>query len=107
MKVEYTSEAARLAEAIQEWWIANRDKNPDLFSDELDRANAALTYLPKRRKVHRVINGIEVRRFALKKTQHHLYYHVIDDEEVVRVIAVWGMPKKGEPDLGELLSAES
>ena len=99
MKLDYSDQAARQAAAIDEWWVDNRPKNPALFGIELLAAEDALLLAPYGRPVHRIVRGIEVRRFPMPKTRHHLYYYVDDIQQLVQIVAVWGAIKKEEPEL--------
>jgi hypothetical protein len=99
VKLDYSDQAARQAAAIDEWWVDNRPKNPALFGIELLAAEDAILLAPYGRPVHRVVGKIEVRRFPMPRTRHHLYYYVDEERQVVRIISVWGAIKEQEPDL--------
>ena len=44
-----------------------------------------------------------MRRLLLEKTRCHLYYVVVEREDLVRIVAVWGAMRGANPSLIEPL----
>lgn len=90
-----TEEAQRQARAERKWWRAHRDAK-QLFSEELRAARGILAHGPKH-EIYGYFDGQPVRRLLLEKTRCHLYYIVSEQENVVRIVAVWGAMKGAAP----------
>lgn len=90
-----TEEAQRQARAERTWWRAHRDAK-HLFSEELRAARSFLEHGPKH-EIYGHFDGIPVRRLLLEKTRCHLYYVVLERENLVRIVAVWGAMKGTDP----------
>jgi hypothetical protein len=77
-----------LAEAsrARSWWLANRDKAPDAFDEELDQllelleADAEHAGLPAR--------GSRVRRILLERIRYYVYFRISGDGTVVELLAL-------------------
>lgn len=69
---------------------------PSTCSAELRTARAILAHGPKH-EIYGHFDGIPVRRLLLEKTRCHLYYVVLERENVVRIVAVWGAMKGTDP----------
>lgn len=84
---------------IDAWWLANRDKAPGLFVDELA---AAFTLIGNQPASGRAYDhpSLPSRRVLLRKCRFHVYYVELDDH--VLVVAVWGAVRGHGPDLGSL-----
>lgn len=91
-----TEEAQRQARAERKWWRAHRDAK-QLFSEELRAARVTLARGPKH-EIYGHFDGQPVRRLLLEKTRCHLYYVVVEREDLVRIVAVWGAMKGADPD---------
>lgn len=99
MKPVFLTSHARLqALDIEVWWVGNRDKAPLLFTDELEAAFELLSVAPKAGRLWPDASEPGIRRYMLKTTHYHLYYR--EEEDHVRVLAVWGGPRGLGPDLG-------
>ncbi len=85
--------------AVEAWWVANRPKNPALFSDEYERAINTLTTFPEGGVEHGIVKGQQVRRLPLAGTKHALFYWYDAANEVVHIVSVWGSQKGSGPDL--------
>lgn len=88
MRVELSDEAKRQAREENTWWRKNRDAK-GLFTEELRAARKALRDGPKH-QVYAYIDGEPVRRMLLEKTRCHVYYVILERENLVRIVAVWG-----------------
>ena len=90
-----TEEAQRQARAERRWWREHRDAK-QLFSQELRAARDVLARTPKH-EIYGHFDGQPVRRLLLEKTRCHLYYLVVEREQLVRIIAVWGATRGADP----------
>lgn len=97
-----TEEAQRQARAERKWWRAHRDAK-QVFSEELRAARAILSSGPKH-EIYGHFEGQPVRRLLLEKTRCHLYYVVLERENLVRIVAVWGAMKGADPGAIEPLT---
>jgi plasmid stabilization system protein ParE len=97
VKVEFSEEAKRQARRERAWWRKNRDAK-QLFAEELRAAREALSDGPML-EVYGYFEGEPVRRLLLQKTGCHLYYLVLEKENVVRIVAVWGASRGSGPQL--------
>lgn len=97
MKVELSNEAKRQAREENAWWRKNRDAK-GLFTEELREARKVLKEGPKH-QVYAYIDGVAVRRLLLEKTRCHVYYIVLERENLVRVVAIWGARRGRMPKL--------
>jgi hypothetical protein len=55
-----------------------------------------LSHGPKH-EIYGYFEGQPVRRLLLEKTRCHLYYIVVERENLVRIVAVWGAVKGADP----------
>ncbi|MBL8716181.1 MAG: type II toxin-antitoxin system RelE/ParE family toxin [Myxococcales bacterium] len=84
------------AEALDRWWRENREKSPDLFTEELTRALQTISAAPGAGKTwHHP--GARVRRLLMRATHTHVYY--VERDNHVLVVALWGAVKGAGPDL--------
>ena len=60
-------------------------------------ARAQLRDGPKH-QAYAVIDGETVRRLLLEKTRCHVYYVIYENENLVRIVAVWGAARGRRPD---------
>lgn len=51
-------------------------------------------------EIYGYFEGLPVRRLLLEKTRCHVYYLVIEPEDLVRIVAIWGAARGVEPRLG-------
>jgi hypothetical protein len=90
-----TEEAQRQARAERRWWRAHRDEK-HIFSEELRAARVTLSRGPKH-EIYGYFDGLPVRRLLMATTRCHLYYVVLEREDLVRIVAVWGAMKGSDP----------
>lgn len=84
---------------LDAWWRAHRDKAPDLFEEELDRAFQLIAAAPGSGR-HYPHPKVRVRRVLMRGTRNHVYY--VEQDDRVEVVAVWGAVKGTGPDLSTL-----
>jgi hypothetical protein len=94
-------EAQQQARAERTWWRAHRDAK-QLFSEELRGLGSPPPHGPKH-EIYGHFDGQPVRRILLEKTRCHLYYVVVEREDLVRIVAVSGAMKGVHPKLIEPL----
>ncbi|MBA3455765.1 MAG: hypothetical protein H0T42_21900 [Deltaproteobacteria bacterium] len=82
------------------WWLANRDKAPSLFADELRhvvsklRKNTDVT-----RQRYSSHGAATVWRLLMPKTRHHLYYQRDERTNTTTVLLVANAVALAGPDL--------
>jgi plasmid stabilization system protein ParE len=95
VKVVLTKEAQRQARAERKWWREHRDAKR-LFTAELRAAREVLAHAPKH-EVYGSFDGQPVRRLLLAKTRCHVYYVIVEREQLVRIVAIWGSTRGSDP----------
>jgi len=81
-----TPRAQRQIARARAWWLKNRDKAPEAFDEELERAYALLLDRPMvGRRVHTRRRG-GARVITLDRIRYHLYYEIRDD---VVILLLW------------------
>ncbi len=95
--VEISRRAAREIARARAWWLANRDKAPGAFDDELDALITRLEANPK--LVGTQQRGARRRRALLKRIRYYVYFRVMDDGDLVEILAVWHAVRGREPRL--------
>jgi plasmid stabilization system protein ParE len=94
--VQLTLQAARQLARAREWWLANREKAPRAFDDDM---NALLLLLEERPTL--VGRPLEqeraVRRVHLQRIRYYVYFQVDGDGEHVQILALWHASRVGEP----------
>lgn len=96
MKVVFTARADRSIEKADAWWRGHREKNPALFTVELIEAIRMLHIAPHIGKRALDVELQGVRFVVLQKTEKLLYYRLLEEEDVVELLLVWGA-RKGHP----------
>ncbi len=96
MKVGFTEEAKAQVRRRREWWKKNRDKK-SLFTEELRAAQRELRHAPKL-AVHGMREGYEVRRLSLRRVHCFVYYVILEEEQRVEIISLWGQEQEHQPD---------
>lgn len=99
MRIRLTGPARQQADRIDRWWRDNRPAARDLFARELAEARRLLAATPDLGRPYVERQGVLVRRLLLPRTQHHVYYEVNREDDVVMVVAVWGAPRGQGPKL--------
>ncbi len=80
---------------MRHWWREHRDLK-QLFTAELRVAKQLLAHAPKH-EIYGYFEGQSVRRLLLEKTRCHVYYVVVDREQLVRIVAIWGASRGTDP----------
>ena len=81
------------------WWLANRDKAPDAFKEELQRGFALISQRPEVGAKATNVKLKGVRRIQLSRIRYFLYYRVQADR--VEVLALWHSSRLEGPVLKE------
>ena len=79
------------------WWLANRDKAPHAFKEELERGFALISQRPDVGAVATNVKLKDVRRIHLTRVRYYLYYRVKEDR--VEVLALWHSSRRRSPTL--------
>ena len=98
-RVEFSPEAVRQAQQVEQWWRGNRPASPGLLMEELAGAVEALSASPGVGAPYRRAALPGMRRVLLPRTRYHLYYTVDEAEEVVRIHALWHTARGQGPTL--------
>ncbi len=81
------------------WWLANRDKAPNAFKEELDRGFALISQQPDVGAIATNVRLKGVRRIHLSRIRYFLYYRAMRDQ--VEVLALWHSSRLKDPVLKE------
>ena len=87
MIVKPSPRAERQIDAAHRWWFANRDKAPEAFEEDLDRAYELLAHTPYAGVPWRMRSGKYLRRLTLERIRYYLYYRVTSER--VEVVFFW------------------
>lgn len=92
------SAACAITEAA-EWWIANRDKSPSAFAEELERAFQLVASHPLIGA--RALNAklADVRRIHLARVHYYLYYRVVTEPPAIEILALWQTSRGSDPSI--------
>jgi plasmid stabilization system protein ParE len=91
--LSYRLRVSRRAESqirvASDWWLENRPKAPQAFSEEIERAFDLVRALPSVGEpvAHLGLKG--VRRVLLGRIRYYLYYQAFPAMEIVEVLALW------------------
>lgn len=96
MRVVLLDEAQREFEARDAWWHTHRDE-PELFLLEFEQALVHLTAAPEAGHVYRTHRGREIRRWLMRKTRCHIYYHYNRASAVLEIHSFWGARRAQSP----------
>ena len=82
------------------WWLSNRPKAPQAFTQDLEKAFGLISSLPRAgQKVHHsTMAGL--RRVLMGRVRYYLYYRVDAATERVEVLALWHASRRAQPRLG-------
>jgi plasmid stabilization system protein ParE len=96
VKLRITKPAQKQLDYIETWWLANRDKAPERFEEELEHAKEFLRSTPLLAPVHVKRGEREIRWIVMPKTKVKLYFWVNKKAGFVRIVAAWG-GQRGRP----------
>lgn len=99
MKIRFTIKADRRVNLVDRWWRENRPDSPELFKQELARAQEQLLTNPHSGSPHLRVRGYLFRRVLMPHTRQWLYYRVIEGRQVIVVHTVWGAQRGRNPAL--------
>ena len=99
LTIRVVSSAARAIKEASEWWIANRTKAPDAFSEELRCAFQLIAAHPRIGARAQNANLPNVRRVHLARIHYHLYYRVVDNPPAIVVLALWHTSRGSAPNV--------
>ncbi|MCI0341405.1 MAG: type II toxin-antitoxin system RelE/ParE family toxin [Planctomycetales bacterium] len=99
VEVRLDPAAEAQADTVDLWWRANRRIAPDLFSEELARAMALLSQVPRAGRLYRRRGIPGLRRLLLPATRYHAYYVHRPEEGDVVLLAVWSAVRGQGPPL--------
>lgn len=71
----------------RDWWLRNRDKAPEAFDEEIERAFKLLLNAPHLGRPLRSRHGKLIRRLTLERIRYYLYYRVEND--IIRLLSLW------------------
>jgi len=86
----------QLADA-QEWWIANRDKNPRALDQDVSRLLKRVENTPWAGQGVAGYPSV-VRTMLLRKTHHRVAYRIDDEDGVVTLLVIWGSAERRPPE---------
>ena len=81
------------------WWLANREKAPEAFKEELQRGFALISHQPEVGAKATNVKLQNVRRIHLSRVRYFLYYRV--QAGSVEVLALWHSSRLKGPNLKE------
>lgn len=99
LRILVVASAASAIREAAEWWVANRIKAPEAFSEELKRAFQLIASHPGIGARAENILLQDVRRIHLARVHYHLYYRVRPDSPAIEVLALWHTSRGTEPPL--------
>jgi plasmid stabilization system protein ParE len=97
--VVVVGEAEQHLRDIVEWWLENRRAAPMLVLGEFERCVSLLESSPDIGAPFHRTQVPGVRRVVMRESKHFVYYLHDAHNGVVYIIAVWGVPKGGDPVL--------
>ena len=99
LPIRIVNSAASAIREAAEWWIANRPKAPEAFTEELRRALQLIAQHPDIGARAQNVNLAGVRRVHLARVHYHLYYRVLTDPSAIEVLALWHTSRGAEPPM--------
>jgi plasmid stabilization system protein ParE len=81
------------------WWATNRPHAPKVFAEDLEAAFRLAQDLPNAGEPFRNARMPGIRRILLGRVQYHLYYQVLSEDRVVKVLALWHTSRGSSPRL--------
>ena len=98
-EVRVSELADRQIEEADAWWRKNREKAPEAIAEELERVGRIISTQPNIGKLASNLSLPGVRRIHIERVHYDLYYRVVDDPEVVEIVAFWGTRRGSGPPI--------
>jgi plasmid stabilization system protein ParE len=98
VNVVISQRARRDAERIDAWWRSHRDAR-ELFAREFQAAVQFLKTVADPGTPYPTARRPGLRRLLLPKTGRHVYFEIVQAENLVRILSVWGAPRERPPKL--------
>ena len=99
LPIKITPVADAHIQKASSWWLANREKAPQAFKEELERGFALISQQPETGAKATNAKLKDVRRIHLSQIRYFLYYRV--NEGRVEVLALWHSSRLKGPVLKE------
>jgi plasmid stabilization system protein ParE len=99
LDLHITPRAARDIVVAERWWIQNRTKAPEAFSQDLAKAFDLIVVQPGIGGPVQSTRVSGVRRVYLGRTGHYLYYRVSAPPRCIEVLALWHARRGRAPRL--------
>ena len=99
LPIKVTLVAEEHIQKAASWWLANREKAPQTFTEELQRGFALISQQPEVGAKATNVKLKEVRRIHLSRIRYFLYYRVKAGR--VEVLALWHSSRLKGPVLKE------
>lgn len=84
---------------ILAWWEEHRPEAPALVAAELKEAMGILAMSPTTGRFCPRTRTKGVRRVLLPRSRYHVYYRVLDEEQIIRVLSLWHASRGQAPRL--------
>jgi len=91
--------AAAQIRTAEEWWLKNRTKAPEAFTEELEKALALIQALPSAGEPVPHSRHTGVRRILLSRVRYYPYYRPLLEEEIVEILSIWHTSRGSRPIL--------
>ena len=99
LPIRIVNSAASAIKETAAWWIVNRDKAPEAFTEELARAFQLISANPEIGARAQNAKLKDVRRVHLARVHYHLYYRVLTEPPAIEVLALWHTSRGSEPPI--------
>ncbi len=98
-RLRVATRAGAQIRAAADWWMANRDKAPTAFAEEIERAFDIIRRLPSAGEPVDHTTVLGARRLLLGRVHYHLYYVATPTSDTVDVLALWHTRRGDPPEL--------
>ncbi len=95
--IELSRRAAKEIVRARQWWLDNRDKAPEAFDEELEALLEKLESKPQSLGTGQ--RNHDRRRLLIKRIRYYVYFRIVNDGELVEVLAFWHASRGQEPKL--------
>jgi len=99
LPIKVTAAADSQIQKAADWWLANREKAPRAFKEELQRGFALISQRPDAGAKATNVRLKDVRRIHLSRIRYFVYYRVQGRQ--VEVLALWHSSRLKGPALKE------